>query len=223
MIDRLPGQAPEVSSKWFCNSCHSLNARGAKRCYSCGAREDYLGLDELTAAPPALAKPGPEATAGRGSAGDAIAALANANGSIEFAQDGQRAPPRGRTRPKNVAALLVSALILVAVIVTAVALGIGRGPVAGAAHGSDAESTPGTAAGSPAPSAVVVASPTSSHAPKPGAIGAPASLKSSGWTTNTMDITVLVRQDGMPVRLDVDLPAARTQNEHPRSARSLVR
>lgn len=164
-----------MSSKWFCNSCHSLNARGAKRCYSCGAREDYLGLDALTGVPPE-AKPEQPAPAGRGSAGDAIATLASTKGSIEFANAGQGALPRGRTRPKNVAAIVVSALVLVAVIVAAAAVGIGRGSAVGPA----ARSTPSAAPDSAAPSAVAAASPAwSGHPTKPGVSGAPASPPAS--------------------------------------------
>ena len=178
--DTAASQAPRVSSKWFCNSCHSLNARGAKRCYSCGAREDYLGLDALTGVPPE-AKPEQPGAAGRGSAGDAIAALASTSGSIEFADERAHALPQGRTRPRNVAAIALSAMVLIAVIVAAAVLAIGHGPATHAAVGPEATPTPFASSASAAPTAGALTSPAASGraVPKPNSSGVPATAVGS--------------------------------------------
>lgn len=158
----LRGTSWEMA-KWFCNSCKSLNASGAKKCYSCGAREDYLGLDGLAGIPVAPVASVVPAT--RGSSNVSVAPGGAPDGEMAFAGSRQKRPskPLGRTSRRGVAALAVSAAVLVAVIVAVSVLGIGRGPVMGSPGRSGATPLPTSSLPSSKPSHL--ASPASSSQP----------------------------------------------------------
>jgi hypothetical protein len=113
---------------WFCSSCKSLNSRGAKRCYSCGVKQDFLPVgDALVPKQPA---PTPSAATGGAVAGGPSMVVSSATGApagpfaaassaaaagLEFGG----ASRRRRRRPKRARVLLVLALTLVVAGVTA--------------------------------------------------------------------------------------------------------
>lgn len=114
---------------WFCNSCKSLNSRGARRCYSCGLKQDFIpvgealvpsqagqGLRAPTAGPAASAPAVVvSSTTGAPAGPFAVAASAAASG-LAFA--GEKAIQR-RRRPRRARVLLVLALTLVVAGITA--------------------------------------------------------------------------------------------------------
>jgi predicted secreted Zn-dependent protease len=151
MTTRLPvepawpsevGMIPEPSSEWgwFCGTCHSLNAPGAMRCYSCAGPK------------PAPTPAEPLAPL------DSLAPLAPAAPLDPLAQ------PDSDRRRRPVALIAVGALLIVAIV--AVAVGF---TVRSAAAGLSSPILAGIAVATPTPTDTPAPTPTATASPVPSA------------------------------------------------------
>jgi hypothetical protein len=115
---------------WFCVSCKSLNGRGARRCYSCGVKRDYIPVGDALVPPSQPAQglrlpteraaadaPGVVVSSTNGSPAGAFAVASSAAAS-GLAFDGPGWRQRGR-RPRRARIVLMLALTVVVAVITA--------------------------------------------------------------------------------------------------------